>query len=163
MINPIRPHPEWKQLWHEMNTVLATGQLWGYSELQTIAGIDVRSSRGRAQFLRFAREVEDKLDLHFECERTIGYRVVKANEHGTCSLGRVRRGYRQVKRGEHIASHTRTDELTATEAARLMNVLAHTGRLLSHFAGETKVLRKNEKEIRRGGDLPRLLKPVENK
>jgi hypothetical protein len=157
MISKAHAHPEWKRLYEELRSRVEAGQLWTYEELKELAGIDIRTSRGRQQFHRFAKEVLDALDLHFECERTKGYRVVKPNEQATYSLARVRRGQRQVKQAFRIVTHIRLDQMTPTERTLNANVAAHTGRILQQLSSEGRLLRKEERQLKRGERPPRLL------
>ena len=57
-----KAHPEWKQLANKIEPWVAVTELFTYEVLESLAGIDIRSSRGRSQFLlerfrRYALEV----------------------------------------------------------------------------------------------------------
>lgn len=149
------PHPEWKRLWAALRDALAAEQVWSYQELNEIGGIDIQhTARGRTQFHRFARECLDVLDLHFECMRMQGYRVVRANEHAGCSLARVRRAAKQTTNAVRIVTHVKYEQLTPAERALNANVVAHTSRLLQNLTSEGRVLRREQRGIQRGEPPP---------
>lgn len=122
-------HPEWKRLYDALAPRLDSGQFYDYEALAELAGLDIRSSRGRGQFLRFAREVLDTMQLHFENVRNEGYRVVKAQEHGACAHKQVVMGRRRVKQAARIATNTRIAELTADQCKALADTQCHIASL----------------------------------
>src|SRR5262245_22110957 len=103
------PHPEWKRLAEEIQPLLETCKAFSYELLQALAGIDIRTMRGRAQFERFRRYALDEWGLWFECERRQGYRAVDVAETPACAMQRMRRAKRQNARALAIAVKTREE------------------------------------------------------
>lgn len=142
----VHPHPEWKRAFEEIGKILEADlkrDFFAYDELRPIFGLDIRAPRGRKQFDRFNKECRAAWNIHFEVVRTEGYRIVRPQEHSACSLKRLQRGGRQVKRALHIAAHTKKHLLSSEE-------------LEKHETIET-VLKTASIEMYRAGGKVRLL------
>jgi len=123
-------HPEWKRLYAEAGELIAGGKTeFSYDELTAISGIDVRTPKGRGQFIRFQRECLTKLSLWLENERGKGYRVIKACEHVNSAAQRVNRARRMTGRALAIATNTRFDQLNDAEKSAALSAQAAIGTL----------------------------------
>lgn len=118
MIPNVHRHPEWKRLYDELATKLEPGQEWPYPTLQEFAGIDIRTTRGRKQFLRCRDEILVKIGWWLENVKGKGYRVIHPNEQPQAGLRRVQYGKRQIRKGGKINAHARID-LMGAEFARV--------------------------------------------
>ena len=137
--------PEWKRLFDKFCEVVATGseqKVWTYEELEGMAGLDIRTPRGRQQFERFNRECRENLSLHFENVRTVGYRIVEASEHALCATRRIKKAKKQLKRGKHIAQATDITKLTAEQVNAVTLVAACIGTLTNELDKNTKAIKK---------------------
>ncbi len=140
MTPQVHPHPEWKRLAAEIQPLLAQ-ERFTYEELATLAGVDVRTSRGRQQFDRFRKHALNEWGVWFECDRTKGYRVTAPVDHPGCAMARVRRGRRQMKNALSIA--VKTDERGATGAviAAKRQIASSLGAILQAATLEAKKIR----------------------
>lgn len=140
-MNNTHPHPEWKRLYSEIATLIQAGQTIPYEDLYEYAGIDIRSTRGRAQFHRFAKEMLRNHRLHFECVRNVGYRVVEPSEQTQCASLRVTRAKRRLKHGAMIAGNVLIERLTPEQAAANASVLGRVASMLSMIESTAKEIR----------------------
>lgn len=148
----VHPHPEWRRLLEALTPELEIGQrrLFGYEELNTLAGIDVRSSKGRRQFLRFAREALLKYSTHFENVRNQGYRTVEPNEHGGCAVGRVKRARRQMRNAGRIAKNVQWEKLNANMITMHTDLIARIAMLTKTIGDTLRPLHKIAQSIQTG-------------
>lgn len=135
-------HPESARLFNELASVLEPGQLWSYQDLNAVAGIDIRTHRGRGQFYKFAKRVLLELKLHMECVPNKGYAVVKPNEHAICGLARAARAKRMVRKGLRITANARFDQMTESEAKENANLQVRLAALSGLMTKEVKAAQK---------------------
>jgi hypothetical protein len=140
-------HPEWKRLLDALYSKLEPDQFYSYQELGQLAGVDIQSTRGRHQFLRFAREVLVRLQLHLENVRAQGYRVVMANEHAECSHRQFRMARRKVQRAGSIAGNTRIGLLSDGEHRLLVNTISRLSRLSTTMQDVDRGMQKDLKQF----------------
>lgn len=149
-------HPEWKRLLEAISSMLEIGRLYTYEELSEMAGIDIRSLRGRAQFLHCAREVLERYHVHFENVRNQGYRIVQPREQSTCGMARVRSAGRKLKRAARITSRVRHENLTAEESRIMVDLSMRIAKLEISVKANTKELGR----LARGVEMGRLPHPL---
>lgn len=137
-------HPEWKRLYDYLEPILAVGMLVSYPEIEQWMGLDARTPRGRAQFLRCKREVLVRLNLYFQNVPRIGYRIVEANEHVTSSRGQLDRGQRRIREGVRILVHTRVEKLTQQQAQVHADALVRMSRIHNYVTVERRPMRQSE-------------------
>ena len=147
-------HPEWKRLYDEVEELLEPGRLLTYEDLQAAAGIDIKTTKGRAQFHRFADHVLRTLNLHFENVPNVGYRIVLPSEHGRSAVNQINRAKRRVKKAGQIASHVRAEALTPQQISMLADIQARTGRIEQMLREQTKTTRKIADTMLRPERLP---------
>lgn len=128
----LHPHPEWKRLYKGIVPLLEHGREFDYRELSALAGIDVRSNRGRAQFLRCAKEVLRNHSFHFENMVNQGYRLVRPEEHAMCGVRQLEFGRRRTVKALAITTYTQTDLLDDRQRAAHANVEARIGMALAY-------------------------------
>jgi hypothetical protein len=123
-------HPEWRRLYTAGAELIAGGKdFFNYEELQSLSGVDIRTPRGRQQFLRFRMECLTKLSIWLENVRGEGYRVIPANAHVDSASIRVNRAKRMTGRALRIATNTRFEELTNQEKKLALDVQSAIGTL----------------------------------
>lgn len=113
----VHRHPEWKRLYDALCPTLSSDQLWSYEDLSSAAGIDIRSLRGRQQFLRCRDEVLKNHGWWFENVRGKGYRVVKPDEQPQSSMRLVQAGKRRIRKAGKVNGYAKI-ELMSAEVAR---------------------------------------------
>ena len=141
------PHPEWKRLAEEIQPLLETTKAFSYELLKALAGVDIRTVRGRQQFERFRRYALDEWGVWFECERTEGYRVVDVSETPACSMQRMRRAKRQNARALAITVKTRDEGASAAVLAARRQLAASLGALMLATENESKKMRPMLRQI----------------
>ena len=141
-------HPEWKRLYDYLEPILAVGMTVSYPEIEAWMGLDARTPKGRAQFLRCKREVLLRLNLYFQNIPRMGYRIVEANEHVTSSRGQLDRGRRRIQEGVRILVHTRVEKLTSQQAQVHADALARMSRIHNYVTVERRPIRALEKQGR---------------
>lgn len=156
MFEQVHAHPEWKRLIEALSLKLEIGKVYTYDELNELAGVDIRSNRGRRQFFHFAREILERESLHFENVRAEGYRVVHPKEQGSCAIRRVASARRKLKHGGQISSHVRGDMLSPEARAIAIDLSMRIARLEQVVVGQTKEI----KRLARGVELGRLPHPL---
>ena len=134
-------HPEWKRLYDEIVPLLEVGRVFDYAELTQLMGLDAQTLKGRAQFLRFAKEIAKDRQFQFECVRKVGYRVVPAEENAARMNNRVGRAKRRLRDAAFIGLHTKLDDLTAQQRAANADILARVGRLAQAITEQRKEIR----------------------
>ncbi|PWT72765.1 MAG: hypothetical protein C5B60_09095 [Chloroflexi bacterium] len=85
---------------------------FSYEVLAELAGIDIRSARGRSQFYKFRFEIQKSRRIWFENQPNFGYVVIPADEHIKASKRRVREGDRKVQLAKNIAAYVQDEKLT---------------------------------------------------
>lgn len=138
-------HPEWKRLFDAICIMVAENsdkKVFSYEELEMLAGIDIRTSRGRKQFERFNRECRSNLNIHWENVREKGYRIVESTEHAMCATRRIKKASKQLKRGKHIAESTDLSKLTTEQVKAVTLVAACIGILNQNLQENTKAIKK---------------------
>lgn len=111
--------------------LLEHGREFSYEELSGMAGIDTRSSRGRAQFLRCAREILRDHSYHFENQLGRGYRLVLPGEQAMCGVRQFEFGRRRTVKALAITTYTQTGLLDDRQRAAHASVEARIGMSLS--------------------------------
>lgn len=117
-VGQVYRHPEWKRIYDGIATSIEIGRLLTYAELSAIGGVDVRSLRGRQQFLRCRDEVLKNHGWWFANVRGKGYRVVHPNEQPGCALHLVVLGQKRIRKGGKVNGCARV-ELMAAEVAKM--------------------------------------------
>jgi hypothetical protein len=125
-------HPEWKRLLDGILTLLDAGETnFSYDVLSELAGLDIRTPRGRQQFYKFRAEIQQSRRLWFENQPSFGYTVIAPDKHVKASKKRVQQGDRRLQVAKNIVDYTQDEKLTpeqrATHAA-YQAVLGHLSR-----------------------------------
>ena len=124
----IKEHPEWRVIMTAMAPLIESGKtIYSYSELKEIAGIDIQSSKGRQQFLRFRSEASAKFLVWFECQPGKGYRLIPAREHTSSAHLRVKRASKMTQWALNIVTNTRFDVLSDDEKTKVLASQAAIG------------------------------------
>lgn len=142
-------HPEWRRLYDALAPRLVEDLMLPYEELSALAGINIRSARGRAQFLRFRDEVLTVQNLYFDNVYNKGYRVVFPKEHITCSFKQLERGRRRIRRAGEILEHTRFDRLTHEQNRVHADAMVRVTRVFDFVTEERVPIRRLEREQKR--------------
>lgn len=122
--------PEWMIVYERLQP-LEFGDVITYRELGELLRYDDRKERTRiyGPVGRAMREFEKERKRTLEVVRTVGYRVVHAEEHVRLANGHARRARRQVRRGsERVASADRS-HLTQEDRRRLDDTAARLDRI----------------------------------
>jgi hypothetical protein len=115
---PTIRYPEWKQLYDSILPLIAAGQkTFGYDVLESLAGLDIRSDRGRLQFYRFRREMLKEHSIWFENISGFGYTVVPPEDQPKAAFKRVGHARRKVAMAKAINGLVRTESLTTDQRA----------------------------------------------
>jgi hypothetical protein len=139
-MEPVR-HPEWKRLYDVLAGILRVDMVYTYPELSEGLGIDIRSSRGRQQFWRCAREIAKDFQFQFECVVKVGYRAVPASENTRRMHNRMGRAKRRLRDAAFIGLHTALADLTAEQRAANADILARVGRLAQAITEQRREIR----------------------
>jgi len=142
MDQQFHPHPEWKRLFTAVSPRVETQTEWTYRELSEMAGIDIRSPKGRQQFYRFQKEMLLTLQLCWEVVYGRGYRIIPAHETGIAVTKRVRSSGRRLKKAGMIGRNVRHDQLSREQLA------AHH-ELLSKVAAIHQAVTETKREVRK--------------
>jgi len=134
-------HPEWKRLFDAMEAVYQAKDRYTYDELEVMAGINIRSFRGRMQFYKFRDEFLKSHNVWFECDRANGYRIVKAGEHGKYSSVRVKRSARQMRKARDITANVDHSKLSEAQRRGAIMLASYCGAILQQLELGTKVSR----------------------
>jgi hypothetical protein len=139
------PHPEWKRLFQKVSEVLQEGNhenIFTYKELNEMAGIDIKSPRGRQQFERFNKECRSILSIHWENERNVGYRIVEAYEHAKCAVKRAKKAKKQMRKGKYILEATQLEKLTEEQKKINLTMISIFGAINQQLEIQSKGLSK---------------------
>lgn len=137
------PHPEWKRLFEKIGNIIQEGnheKTFTYKELNELAGINIKSSRGRQQFERFNKECRSVLNVHWENERNVGYRIVEASEHAKCAVKRAKKARKQMKKGKYILEATQLEKLTEEQKKINLTMISIFGALNQQLEIQNKGL-----------------------
>ena len=143
----VHAHPEWKRLYEGLVPITQLGQEYKYALLSDLAGVNVRSARGRRQFKRCAREILLTHQVHFENVRNEGYRAVLPVEHSGCALNRMKRARSRLRDGIQILTNTQLDKLTDGARRAHADLTARHAKLLVLHGEEIKGARKLVAEV----------------
>lgn len=141
MFKGTHKHPEWKRLLDEVTTRVTENpdkRLFTYEELESMAGIDIRSIRGRQQFDRFAQESEKILSLSWANVMNVGYRIIEAHEHATYGVKRVQRARKQLKRGKNTVDCTPLEKLNDAQKTATLAMQSFIRTLGEYVRKETR-------------------------
>lgn len=155
----VNRHPEWKRLIDSTQELAEPGRFFSFEELSELAGIDIRSARGRSQLVKFRRHLLLERELWLENDFNRGYRIVAPSEHNRCAVNQLRRAHRRVRLGAVIVSHTRLGQLTDEQRKANADILARLARMESAIT-ET---RKDVRKILTGSEPQRLPSPLAGK
>lgn len=136
----VHQHPEWKRLLEELTNRMSKDpdkRLYLYAELQEMAGIDIRTPRGRQQFDKFVRKCEKVLNISWANVMGVGYRIIEPNEHATYGVKRVQKARRQLKRGKDTLDCTPLEKLTDEQKTLTLSMQAFVKTLTEYVKGET--------------------------
>src|SRR5215471_7924507 len=128
----VRPYPEWRQLKTNIEPLLQEKTQYSYDDLEKLAGVDIRSERGRQQFYKFRKQALRDWRVWFENAPGFGYVLIPASDQPKAAIKRVGSAKRKVKLAGAINSGTRTEALTPAQLAlhaqmgALIADLAHT-------------------------------------
>jgi len=136
------PHPPWKRLYGALENNIHHGDLVTYKDLGVLMGVDARTTKGRQQFLRCAKEFLLHHSLHFENVRLIGYRIVQPNEHIGCANRQVRKARRRIRFGMAIGTHVDFEQLTAEQRKFHTDALLRMSRLEETVTETLREVRK---------------------
>lgn len=109
--------PQWQVIYDYLST-MAVGDVVKDEELAALLPDAAEGSVGTA-YRRAVRQVEDDLKRTFTRVRTVGYRMVDANEHEGLARGHHKRAKRQLKTAKRKAVSADRSRLTREERARL--------------------------------------------
>lgn len=152
-MDQIKKHPEWKQLKNSIAPLVEAGEkFFDYETLRELAGIDIKSTRGRQQFIRFRREALKDWEIWFENERDKGYRIVEPCEHLPCSHNRTKQAKRRLTQGLAIATYVKMSELSDAQKTASLQYQALQGAILS----ELKKISKQQRQIIASVEHPQL-------
>lgn len=114
-------HPEWKRLLDGIGPLIDGGETnFSYDVLADLAGIDIRTPRGRQQFYKFRAEIQKTHRLWFENQPNFGYTVIEPQAHAKAAQRRVKQGKRKVGLAKDIVDYVQDEKLT--EQQRLTHV-----------------------------------------
>lgn len=167
---PYQPYPEWRQLKANIQPLLdAKKTEFSYEELKAIAGIDIQTNAGRAQFYRFRKHAQREWNVWFEVVPGKGYVCLAASEHSKAAVSRVRAAGRKMDIARSIQRHVRLDELTPqqlylhAQTAALIDDLGksfkHTGKKLTQLAAQYKIGLSEEEAKQLLAETPAKTKP----
>ncbi|HXA25631.1 MAG TPA: hypothetical protein VNW90_25410 [Acetobacteraceae bacterium] len=106
-------HPEWKRLLDGIGPLLDRGETnFSYEVLGELAGVDIRTPRGRQQFYKFRAEMQQARRLWFENQPGYGYTVIEPQAHIKASQRRVKQGKRKVGLAKDIVDYVQDEKLT---------------------------------------------------
>lgn len=135
----VRKFPEWKELYAALLPLIEEGKKeFTYEQLDQLAGIDIRSTRGRGQFYKARHELLKEKLLWMEVMSNIGYTVIPAQDHRKSAMRRVSAARRRIGVARAITSHTDIEKLGGDErllhaaTAAVLHDLAKTFRSVSH-------------------------------
>jgi hypothetical protein len=159
----VKPYPEWKQLLASIEPLLETKKEFTYDELRELAGIDVRTDRGRQQFYKFRRVALSSWNIWLENIPGTGYIVIPASDHPKAAVKRVWSARRKVRLARAINELAKREEMTSTQlllhaqTAALLEDIAQTfnttGRKLAAVASKFK-LEMSEEDLKALTDEP---------
>lgn len=138
----IHPHPEWRRLLESTEELAVPGRFFSFEELSELAGIDIRTSRGRSQLVKFRKHLLVERELWLENDLNKGYRIVEAKEHHRCAIGQLRRARRRIRMSAAIVSHTRLADLTDEQRKANADILVRLARIESS-------VRETQTEVRK--------------
>ena len=145
----ISKYPEWKQLYDHYADKVEYDQILTYEELHEVSKLDMRGTRGRQQFYRFAQEMLAKQQVHFKAIATVGYRAVLPSEHLDEGINRLGRAKRRLIHGIKILAGTRYEMLNAQQQTANHEGLARMGKqamlLMDEHRALTKVSGRSER------------------
>lgn len=121
-----------------------------YLDLVRLTDLDIAASR--PYLYRAVRELEIQQQRTMECVRTIGYRVVAANEHERLVRRDIKSIHRKSKRAYSKTVNVRRDELTPEERRRIDDQqlkLAQHEEMLKRLDSRTNRLEAQAKQDRR--------------
>ena len=153
------PHPEWKRLFESTAPLAEPGRFFSFDELSELAGIDIRSPRGRQQVIKFRRHLLVERELWLENEFNRGYRIVNPRDHGNCATRQFAKARRRIRLGTAIVSHVRLEELSDEERKANADILVRLARIEA-------TVRETHAEIRKiaaNTIQPRLPSPLPDK
>ena len=165
MIGQVSRYPEWRELYDRALPLILGGQTaFEYAELDALAGLDIRSDRGRGQFYRFRRELLKVHQLWMENVPKSGYIVIEAKDQPNSAYKRVGAARRKVTMANAINSNIRIEDLTPEQrilqaaTAAVLHELSKT----FHAAGHKFRLASKE-AMKLPVDLPKLIESIEKK
>jgi len=113
MIAAVSRYPEWRALYDAILPHLDAGETsFTYDVLSSLAKIDIREHRGRAQFYRFRRQMLKDRRIWFENVSTTGYVVIPAGDHQKAAMRRVGSARRRLSLAGAINRHVDYEKLT---------------------------------------------------
>lgn len=97
--------------------LLATQTEFSYQQLKELAGVDILSYRGRAQFYKFRKQALKDWQIWFENVSGFGYSVIEAGAHPKASLKRVGYARRKISLARAINELVRLEQMTPEQRA----------------------------------------------
>jgi hypothetical protein len=139
---PVVRYPEWKTLTDRIGPLLDQGQsIFTYTELTELAGIDIRSSRGRQQFYRFRNHILRERRLWFEVVIGDGYQVIPANDQPRSASRRLDQSRRKMRMAKAINTFVRLEEMSPEQRlaqSAMAAVLNNVGRAFLRASKDLK-------------------------
>lgn len=102
------------------------GAVLTYEQLTVTLGVDAHDRRARTAIWQVANELLREHRKAVENVRTVGYRVVRANEHVRLSRGQQQRASRRLRRAVQVVVHVDYADLTPDERNTVLNEQART-------------------------------------
>jgi len=126
----VKPYPEWRQLLDAVRSLRESKTQYSYDDLKELAGIDIRTERGRQQFYRFRKVALKEWNIWFENQQGFGYILIPPGEHSKAAVKRVRSARRKVVMARAINGLVKIDQLTPAQLV----LHAQTGALLEDLS-----------------------------
>lgn len=154
--------PEWKALYDAIVPLVDAGEkTFSYDVLESLAGIDVRSDRGRLQFYRFRRELLKTKQFWMENIPAFGYTVVPAADQPKSAYKRIGSARRKVRMAKQINTFMRAEELTADQRclhAATAAVLHELSKVFYSAGRKFQIASAQAQSV--GVDLPELVNSI---
>lgn len=144
---------QWRMVYEQLK-VMRVGDVITYQEITDLLP-DAAPGSWRGAFDRAVREMEDAHQRTFANVRTVGYRMVEAQQHETLARQRHKRAKRQLRGAQRKIDSVDRSQLTEAERRRF-------DRLSAHLAQQRDMIRRlDERQARQEARLGRTEVQVE--
>jgi hypothetical protein len=155
-VGKVSRHPEWKALYDALMPLINKGEVsFDYDVLSKLAGIDICSTRGRAQFYKCRKEILEKHRIWLENQSAVGYNVIPAGEHFKAAKKRVKQAGRKVKLAKDINEHTDETKLSQEQRIARLTMSATLQSLSKAFLSMSRKLKVESSPKRIKIELPK--------